>query len=277
MDKRKLFAGGFWPLALMLVAPVHSAQFNAQMRAPAASAARLPEKIQQHFDTVKEKQGERFIRDGASFQQWVDLQWTMEHQLAEGAEISRGADLARFGLIQQSDGSYIVRTKDFPQWRSLVAAIVLLAHSSGVESFAPALEARGFRAQDIDTIREYVRTNSLDAAAFSEHKELVQTFAKRAPQAGQSDVMAFLYQGMRIRREQERQWAIGLLDALDAQRRRALTSYLMEELDSVLVFGPPEPPHQLDQRINETLRPLISGEYQRQLDQAEAKLREDAR
>jgi hypothetical protein len=217
------------------------------------------------------------LRDPAAFQQWVDLQFAIERRLDEGHSLGDEDSLARFGLIKQKDGSYVVETKDFPQWKSLVAAIVLLADPNGVESFAPALAARGFRPEDIDTLRHYIRTHNLDAAGFAEHKELVQSFAKRAASARKEDVLAFMYQGARLQREHQRQWAAGLLDALDAQRRRALTSYLMEELDSMISFGPPDPPQRLDENIAKTLAPLVSGEYQRQLDQAEAELGRDAR
>jgi hypothetical protein len=257
----------------------HGAPFNQQLRAPQADAQQLQEKLQRHFDIVDARrgQGEMLIRDPAAFQQWTDLQWTIERRLDEGRALGDEESLARVGVIKQRDGSYIVHTKDFPQWKSLVAALVLLANPSGVESFAPALEARGFRAEDLEKIRDYIRTHDLDAAGFAEHKELVQTFAKRAATARKEDVLAFMYQGARLQSEHERQWAVGLLDTLDAQRRRALTSYLMDELDSTISFGPPAPSQRLDENIAKTLAPLVSGEYQRQLDQAEAELGRDAR
>ena len=257
----------------------HAAPFNQQLRAPQADAQQLQEKLQRHFDAVEARRGhgETLIRDAAAFEQWTDLHWTIERRLDEGHALGDEENLARMGLIKQQDGSYVVHTKDFPQWKSLVAALVLLANPRGVESFAPALEARGFRPEDLDRMRDYVRTHDLEAAGFAEHKELVQTFAKRAATARKEDVLAFMYQAARLQHEHQRQWAVGLLDALDAQRRRALTSYLMEELDSVIAFGPPEPPQRLDENIARTLAQFVSGEYQRQIEQAEAELGREAR
>ena len=40
--------------------------------------------------------------------------------------------------------------------------------------------------------------------------------------------MSFFYQQARVRSDAMREWAVGLLDALDAQRRRILVEYISE-------------------------------------------------
>jgi hypothetical protein len=172
--------------------------------------------------------------------------------------------------MKRPDGSYAVDTKKFPQWKSLERQLLWLANEEALEGFLPALQARGFRPDDVDALREYVRTHDVQAMIFPEQKELVQTFAQRAATAGKEEVLAFVHQGNRLRREYERRWAVGLLDALSRQSRRALTSYLLEEWPAEQVFAAPE--SIVDARVAETLSLFHSGEYQRQLDKQEAEL-----
>jgi hypothetical protein len=274
MDKPILsIANGAWLFALLLGAPVQGAPFNEQMRAPPASAPQLQEQLHRHFRTVEEKRAkgdEALLRDPVEHQRAVDLEFTIGRRLDEGQPLGDEAELAKFGLMKRPDGSYAVDTKKFPQWKSLDRQLLWFANEEALEGFLPALQARGFRPDDVDALREYVRTHDVQAMMFPEQKELVQTFAQRAATAGKEDVLAFVHQGNRLRREYERRWAVGLLDALSPQSRRALTSYLLEEWPEERVIGAPE--NTVDAHVAETLSLFHSGEYQRQLDKQEAEL-----
>jgi hypothetical protein len=274
MEKPKWsMANGVLLFALLTGASVEGAPFNEQTKAPAASAPQLQEKLQRHFKTVEERSArgvEALLRDPAAHQEAVDLEFAISRRLEEGQPLGDAGQLAQFGLERKPDGAYHVHTKRFPQWKSLDRQLLWFANADALEGFVPALNARGFRPDDVDALREYVRTHDVRAAMFSEQKELVQTFARRAATASREDVLAFVYQGNRLRREYERRWAVGLLDALSPQSRRALTSYLLEEWPEERVFGAPE--NTVDARIDETLSLFRTGEYQRRLDTQEAEL-----
>jgi hypothetical protein len=274
MEKSKiLIANGVWLFACLSAASAQAAPFNEQLEAPQASGAQLRDKIERRLKMAEGKgaQGDEvLLRDPAAHRQAVDLDFAIRRRLDEGQPLGDDAELAQLGLLKQPDGSYRVQTKNFPQWRSLDQQLLWFADAQAMEGFLPALQARGFRPDDVDALREYVRTHDVQAAMFSEQKELVQTFAPRAPAAGKEEVLAFVHQGNRLRREYERRWAVGLLDALSPHSRRVLISYLLEEWPAEIVFGPPE--RILDARIAETLSLFRSGEYQRQLDKQEADL-----
>jgi hypothetical protein len=266
-------ANGVWLFALWMGgAPAQGAPFNEQVKAPTLSAPQLQEQLRRRFEARDEESGgvEALMRDPAAHQELVDLEFAMSRRLEEGQPLGDEAGLAPFGLERKPDGSYHVHTKRFPQWKSLDRQLLWLADAAALEGFLPALEARGFRAEDVDSLREYVRTHDVQTAMFTEQKELVQTFAKRAGAAGKEDVLAFVHQGNRLRREYERRWAVGLLDALSPQSRRALTSHLLEEWPEERVFGAPA--NTVDARVAETLSLFRSGEYQRRLDAQEAEL-----
>ena len=274
MEKSKiLIANGVWLFACLSAASAQGAPFNQQLEAPQAIGPQLRDKIQRHLKAAERKRSqgdEALLRDPAAHQEAVDLEFAIRRRLDEGQPLGDDAEFAQLGLLKQADGSYRVQTKDFPQWRSLDQQLLWFSDAQALEGFMPALQARGFRPDDVDALREYVRTHDVQAAMFSEQKELVQTFATRAPTATKEEVLAFVHQGNRLRREYERRWAVGLLDALSAHSRRVLTSYLLEEWPAEIVFGPPE--RILDARIAETLLLFRTGEYQRQLDKQESDL-----
>src|SRR5512145_587279 len=135
------------------------------------------------------------MRDPAAHQELVDLEFAMRRRLEEGQPLGDEAELAQFGLERKPDGSYHVQTKRFPQWKSLDRQLLWFANAEALEGLLPALQARGFRPQDVDALREYVRTHDVESAMFPEQKELVQTFAQRAAAAGREEVLAYVHQG----------------------------------------------------------------------------------
>jgi hypothetical protein len=274
MEKPKWsMANGFWLFAVLTGASVQGAPFNEQIRSPTVSAPQLREKLQRHFKMVEDrsaKGAEASIRDPAAHQELVDLEFAMRRRLEEGRSLGDEAELAQFGLEKKPDGSYHVHTKRFPQWKSLDQQLLWFTNAEALEGFLPALQARGFRPEDVDALREYVRAHDVNSTMFPEQKELVQTFAQRAATAGKEEVLAYVHQGNRLRREYERRWAVGLLDALSPQSRRVLTSWLLEEWPAEIAFGPPE--DKADALVAQTLLLFRSGEHQRQLEKQEAEL-----
>jgi hypothetical protein len=263
-------ANAAWLFALLMTAPVLGAPFNEQMQAPAASPPQLQQRLQRHFKTAENRAGgaEALLRDPAAHRDFVDLEFALRRRLEEGQALGDDAELAKFGVMKKPDGSYRVETKSFPQWKSLDRQLLWFANPDALDQFLPALQARGFRPHDVDALREYGRTHDVQAEMFAEQKQLMQTFAGRAATAGKDEVLAYVHQANRLRREYERRWAVGLLDALSQQGRRVLTSHLLEEWPEERVLGAPE--NKVDARVAETLSQFRSGEYQRLLDEQEA-------
>jgi len=273
--------GSIWPLAVLFAAASHAAPFDERIRAPGAAVpGEIEARLQAHFDTYERKQQEgkpgAFIRDRAAHEQWVDLYFSVTRAMDEGRPLE---NLSAFGLVAKPDGQYSIDLKAFPQWDPLDARLFLLSNPDVLESYAPALAARGFRDVDLDALRAYVSTHDARQTSYPEGKQLFDSYAKRLQKhkaAGRpldlEEIMAFRYQKDRIRLEAERQWAVGLLDALDDQRQRILASFF-DELKSERVFGAPSEP--LSATLEKEVAPLVSGEYTRSIAADESQLQRD--
>ena len=68
-------------------------------------------------------------------------------------------DLDAFGLVARPDGRYAVDLHEYPQWEPLDSRLHRLTNEEVVESYVPALKARGFRDEDIDALRTYLANN----------------------------------------------------------------------------------------------------------------------
>jgi hypothetical protein len=275
------WAGVIAPLALLLAIAVHAAPFDEKSKAPrAASSQALRTKFEAHFRTFQRKQQDAdpaaFIRDRLAHRQWSDLYFSLKLALDERVPIE---NLAAFGLVAQPDGTYVVDLRKFPQWEPLDTRLYLLTNPEVLESYEPALKARGFRDEDITALRTYLATHDPRLRIHAEGQQLVDTFAKRLQgrrQAGQAlnleEVLAYRYQKASLKAEIERQWAVALLDALDKQRQRILASFF-DELESSLTLGAPAEP--LRQTLEREAQPIVSGEYVQMLASEEAQIRQD--
>lgn len=268
-------------LAMFLAIAVQAAPFDEKSKAPrAATSQALRTKFESHFQTFQRKQQDAdpaaFIRDRQAYKQWSDLYFAVKLALDERVPLQ---DLSAFGLAAQADGAYVVDLRKFPQWEPLDTRLYLLTNPEVFESYEPALKARGFRDEDIRALRTYLATHDPRLRIHSEARQLVDTFAKRLQgrrQAGQplnlEEVLAYRYQKASLKAEIERQWAVGLLDALDPQRQRILASFF-DEFDSSLTLGTPTAP--LNQTLEQEAQPIVSGEYMQMLTSEEAQLRQD--
>jgi hypothetical protein len=271
------------PLALLMAIGAQGAPFDEKTKAPrAATAQALRAGLDAHFQAFQRRQQDAdpaaFIRDRQARKQWSDLYFTVQLALDERMQV---VDLAAFGLEAQPDGSHSVDLRKFPQWEPLDDRLHLLADPEVLQAYAPVLKARGFRDEDLIRLRTYVATHDPRLQIHAQGRELVDTFAKRLQagrNAGQSlnleEVLAYRYQKASLKAEIGRQWAVGLLDALDAQRQRILASFFFDEFESSLTLGAPT--ESLGDALEHEAQPIISGEYVQVLGTQEAELRQDA-
>ena len=245
----------------------------------AATSQALRTKLEAHFATFQRKQQDQdpaaFIRDRRAHQQWSDAYFAVTLALDEGTPLG---DLSAFGLAKRPDGKYQIDLRAFPQWEPLDSRLHMLTNPEVLESYVPALQARGFRDSDIEALRTYVATHDPRLAIHAEGRQLVDTFAKRLQTqrgAGRTlnlqEVLAYRYQKASIRAEAERQWAVGLIDTLDRQRQRILVS-LLDESEAELTFGPPTEP--LERTLEQEAQPIVSGEYAQTLTSEAAQIRQ---
>lgn len=272
---------GIAPLAMLLAIGVQAAPFDEKSKAPRASTSQaLRTKFEAHFQAFQRRQQDSdpaaFIRDRQARKQWSDLYFAVKLALDERVALG---DLSAFGLIAQADGAYVVDLRKFPQWEPLDTRLYVLTNPEVLESYEPALKARGFREGDISALRVYVATHDARLRVHDEGRQLVDTFAKRLQarhQAGQQlnleEVLAYRYQKASLRAEIERQWAVALLDTLDPQRQRILASFFDEFESSLTLGGPTEP---LSQSLEREAQPIASGEYVQMLTSEEAEIRQD--
>ena len=280
--RTKVLAGVVAPLAILLAMAVHAAPFDEKSKAPrAATSQALRAKVEAHFQAFQRRQHDAdpaaFIRDRQASKQWSDLYFALKLAFDERVQLE---DLSAFGLLAQPNGSYVIDLKKFPQWEPLDGRLYVLTNPDVLESYEPALRARGFRDGDLTALRTYLATHDPRLRIHAEGRQLVETFAKRLQgqrQAGQplnlEEVLAFRYQKASLKAELDRQWAVDLLDALDAQRQRILASFLFEEFESSLTLGAPTQP--LGQALEQEAQPLVSGEYVQILTAEEAEVRQD--
>lgn len=275
-----LLLRAIWPLALLMGTGAHAAPFDERVRSPQAAALQEAQiKLRAHFDTFQRKQEEQpgaFIRDRAAHKQWSDLYYAIMLAMDESHPLG---DLSEFGLVATPNRTYTVDLKKFPQWAPLDSRLYALTNPDLLESYVPALKARGFTDADVGTVRTYVATHDPRQLMIAEGKVLADTFAKRLRQrdaAGlptdMEEARAFWYQKARIRAEAERQWAIGLLDGLDKQRQRILASFF-EELDAKQSFGAPTEPFQ--QTLEREVARIRSGEYLQLIAYEETQIQQD--
>jgi hypothetical protein len=282
MEERKQSGAGIAVLlALFLAGSAQAAPFDEKLKTPrVATSQALRTKLEAHFATFQRKQQDpdpaAFIRDRAAYRQWSDLYFAL---LLAMDERTRLEDLAEFGLVAKADGKYVVDLHAFPQWEPLDARLHRLRNPEILESYVPALQARGFRDEDVEALQTYVATHDPELTLHAEGRQLVDTFAKRLQaqrKVGQrlnlQEVLAYRYQKSSLRADVERRWAVGLMDTLDPQRQRILVSFL-DEFQSEMAFGVSS--GDLAETLEQEARPIVSGEYVQILTTEEAQLRRD--
>jgi hypothetical protein len=257
-----------------------AAPFDEKLKPPrAATSQALQTRLEAHFATFQRKQQQAdpaaFIRDRRAYQQWSDAYFAVTLALDEGTPLG---DLSRFGLMPLPDGKYRIDLRAFPEWEPLDARLRMFSNPSVLEAYLPALEARGFRASDIQALRTYTATHDPRLAMHAEGRQLVDTFAQRLQkqraggrQLDLQEVLAYRYQKASIKAEAQRQWALGLLETLDPQRQRILVSLLDESEADLMLARSTEP---FARTLEAEAQPIVSGEYVQTLTSQEAEIRQ---
>lgn len=203
------------------------------------------------------------LRDPAAYAKRLQAEWLLKRAVDEG----NAGDLAEFGWLRSADGSYSVKLRQFPQWRHFDAWLQLLSDPGFLsDNVAEQLRQRGFRDQDLATLRTYLETQSLGKEVARANAPLTLQFAERVRadtrarrSVDRAKVKSYIYQTGRATDEARRSWAVGLLDTLDKQRQRILVTHFLDTPGGRAI----SPTHDADAGIDAYVQLLQSGEAER--------------
>jgi hypothetical protein len=184
------------------------------------------------YRAMRQSNPEQVIRDPAMARQKFDLKW----QLLRAVEARKPmGDLSSLGLESLGDGTYRIDLEEHPEWDELHETIAGMLSRANLDATGPALTARGFRPEDLATLKNYVATHDSGLAAREESASITLAFAnvvrkydKLRREVPDALIESFYYQRTRAFSEANRRWVEGLLQSLDAQRGRVLLSTFTE-------------------------------------------------
>lgn len=232
-------------IALALGSAAQAVEFDEKIKAPMMkSQAALYSQVQAHaarFFAVRAASPEQLIRNSALAREKFDLRWQIESAIDGRQPLD---EFAALGLTPRGDGSYSVDLGEHPEWDALHESMAGILSRTNLEATAPELVNRGFRPEDVVTLKEYIAANNPDAAAATATLPIalgfgrtVRKYDKLKRPVPDAVVISYLYQRARASSESNRLWVQGLLDRLDAQRGRILLSSFLE-MKPVAVWAP---------------------------------------
>lgn len=230
-------SGKLWPLLWMLAlgGAAQAVEFDEQLKVPrAVSATDLRTKIETLSAKVSGPGAVtalEALRDRALARERFDTQWMLGQMVDARVPLT---ELTSLGFSVKEDGSLSIDTRAHPEWRPLESNLQLLTAARLVEGLERELTMRGLPAADYLKLREYVSGHDL-ARARAESKLSIMLSAsrkaKKLEKLRRLDDRFFAslsYQRARAVAEVERQWALGLLDALSLQGQRVIASFVSE-------------------------------------------------
>lgn len=232
-------------VALALTRPAQAVEFDETIKAPMMkSPAALHSQAQAYaarFVAVRDTTPEQLIRNPALAREKFDLRWQIESAIDGRQPLDEFASL---GLTPRGDGSYSVDLGEHPEWDALHETMAGMLSRANLEATAPELVNRGFRPEDVVTLRDYIAANNPDTAAATVTLPIALSFGRTVRKYDKikrpipdAVVTSYLYQRARASSESNRIWVQGLLDRLDAQRGRILLSSFLE-MKPVSVWAP---------------------------------------
>jgi hypothetical protein len=225
-----------------LVGAAQAVEFDEKLKAPMMKdAAELRTHAQAYamkFSEHRLATPDQLITDAALARQQFDMKWQAKRAIDERKPLE---ELAPLGLVSRGDGSYSIDMGKHPEWNDFHETIAGMLSRMDLDAWAPALINRGFRPEDVTTLKEYVAAHDASAASRAAVLPVVLGFGKAVRKYDKlklpvpdSVVLTYFYQRTRSASESDRAWVAGLLKQLDAQRGRILLSIFLEFKPSAL-------------------------------------------
>jgi len=209
------------------------AELRSQARAYSARFAQLPA-----------ANPEQLARDPAMAREHFDLTWKIKRAVDERRALP---DLADLGIVPGPDGSVLIDSKAFPQWLPIHERLSSLLPGWDFAMFGPELIKRGYRDTDITRLKEYLATHDVERTAAQRvlptalaFNRVVAKYDKLKRPVDYGLAMSFFYQQARLKAEAAREWTLGLLGVLDAQRGRILIEFV-SEYETTTSWTPSDP------------------------------------
>ena len=214
------------------------------------------------YAEVRTATPDQLVRDAALTSRRFDLIWQIQRAIDERKPLD---DFGPVGIVSRGDGSFGIDMGEHPEWNDLQETMAGMLMREDLDALRPALIARGFRAQDVDILKDYVTANNPARASANEVAPVVIGFGrtirkldriKRA--VPESTIASYFYQRARAASESDRRWVEGLLQRLDAQRGRILVS-IFTEMKSTAVWAPEDWSETVASFIAQARRPTSRG------------------
>jgi hypothetical protein len=223
-------------LALAGAGVAHAAGFDEKLKAPMMKSAALTHAQAKDFGArfreVRATTPSQIITNAALAREKFDLHWQVRRAIDERRPIEEFSEL---GFVNLGDGSYKIDMNAHPEWDDLAAGIIAVLSEANLDSSAPALIERGFRVEDVATLKNYIATHPAQAASASAALPVALAFAKTVRKFDKAKlavpdglVLSYVYQRSRAITEAGRLWVADLLKQFDPQRARVLMSTFLE-------------------------------------------------
>lgn len=245
-----------------------AAGFDEKLKAPmmkdAADLRTQIESFAPRYREIRAATPMQMITNASLARQQFDLTWQLERAVNDGRPLK---EIEAIGFVNHGDGSYSIDVAVHPEWRVQANHIKSGLTSSLLEPICGALVERGFRPEDVAALKNYVSVHDVVAmgraatasTALAFHR-VVQKFDKARRPVPDSLVISYWYQNTRLINETNRAWTEGLLENLDAQRRRILLSYFSEAPGSFFLI-----PEGVSAGIGQTLTSVRAPDFEQRV------------
>jgi len=176
-----------------------------------------------------------FMEEQSSFESFI-LYEAYQRAMEEGLAVDQ---LNHFGIVQLGNGQYEIDYASAPHLNNIKGLFDLILMPRDAQEHY--LRGRGFRQIDYDIIEQYVAANDLYdmlqsnlmtyySTVLPELKQSLAHIRLLSPEFLNLKASQFSYIKAYIRYRTTRNWAVGLLNKLDNQRRRILKHTLIERI-----------------------------------------------
>lgn len=220
---------------LALVASAPAVEFNENLRAPQVrSGAELKPRLESYAALMKslnEKSPLEVVRDASLVRERFDARWQLGRLVDAKTPLP---ELEALGFVARPEGGYTIDTEAHPEWRPLDQTLTTLANPATLALIEKSLEARGMPPAQIEVLRRYLAENDLDRARDQSKLRMILAAGKAAKKLQKlkrlddNFMWSVVYQKSLDNAEVEQKWAANLLQALEPQSQRILTSYMQE-------------------------------------------------
>ncbi len=225
-----------WLFALALTGSAQAVEFDAAVRAPMMKSQgewkNQAQDFSARYKAIRESAPEQLVKEPALSREQFDLAWKVKRAQDDRRPLD---EFASVGIVSDVNGEIRIDFNSYPQWLPYEERFATLFAEPNMEALGKELVQRGFRDADVSALESYLAAHDLERTVTERQlpialsfNKLVQKFDRTKRPVDSALVLSFVYQRAKVRSEVTREWAAGLLQALDTQRGRILFEYVSE-------------------------------------------------